>query len=87
VVCLDEMGPESATTFAGQAVVDTRPRPARRAKREIDYGRRAKGYVFGAFCPATGAAFTQDYRQRTIVNWLEFLERVEEWLPADVERV
>ena len=29
-----------------------------RAKQEIDYGRRGKGYIFGAFEPATGEALT-----------------------------
>lgn len=59
VMCLDEMGPVAAKTFAGQAVVrlpDSRqPTPMPRAIQEIDYGRRGKGYVFGAFRPATGA--------------------------------
>ena len=33
-----------------------------RATQEIDYGRRGKGYVFGAFEPATGEAFTAPMR-------------------------
>lgn len=49
VMCLDEMGPVAAKTFAGQAVVrlpDSRqPTPMPRAIQEIDYGRRGKGYV------------------------------------------
>jgi hypothetical protein len=52
------MGPESAKTYAGQAIVATR-RHAGRARQEIDYGRRGKGYIFGAFRPATGDAFTR----------------------------
>jgi len=43
------MGPESAKSFAGQRLVDAKKRPAVRAKQEIDYGRRGKGYIFGAF--------------------------------------
>jgi transposase len=39
-----------------------------RATQEIDYGRRGKGYVFGAFRPATGEAFTAPYPGRTIAN-------------------
>jgi hypothetical protein len=31
---------------------------AERAKQEIDYGRRGAGYVFGAFQPASGGAYT-----------------------------
>lgn len=87
VICLDELGPESAKTFAGQQAIDTTARPALRAKREIDYGRRGKGYVFGAFRPATGEAFTLDYGSRTIGNWIDFLEQVDAWLPPEQERV
>ncbi len=50
------MGPVSAKSYPGQAPVRTRAPPAGRAHQEIDYGRRGKGYVFGAFCPATYAA-------------------------------
>jgi hypothetical protein len=87
VICLDELGPESAKSFRGQEAVDVRTRPAQRAKQEIDYGRRGKGYLFGAFRPATGDACIQDYRRRTIVNWLDFLEQVDAWVPAEGERI
>ena len=87
MICLDELGPESAKTFAGQQAIDVTARPARRAKREMDYGRRGKGYIFGAFRPATGEAFTRDYGGRTIANWIDFLEQVDAWLPAEEERV
>jgi hypothetical protein len=70
------MGLESAKSFAGQRLVDATKRPAERAKQEIDYGRRGKGYIFGMFQPATGEAFTQDYPGRTIANWVEFLEQL-----------
>ena len=50
---------------------------AERAKQEIDYGRRGKGYIFGAFRPATGEAFTAPYGARTTANWVDFLEQVE----------
>jgi transposase len=90
VICLDEMGPESAKTFAGQAVVRVPPETppaAARAPQEIDYGRRGKGYVFGAFRPSTGAAFTHPYPSRSTVNWVDFLTRVDQWLPAAAGRV
>ena len=54
-------GTGSAKSFPGAARGAGRSRrgPRRpRAKQEIDYGRRGSGYVFGAFIPATGAAFT-----------------------------
>jgi hypothetical protein len=78
------MGPESAKTFPGSAVVPTR---AGRAKQEIDYGRRGKGYIFGAFRPATGDAFTRPYTGRGTASWVDFLEQVDGWLPAEAERV
>jgi transposase len=88
-VNLDEMGPEAAKSFAGQVLVhpNADTGPAERAKQELDYGRRGKGYIFGAFQPATGEAFTQPYARRTTANWIDFLERVEEWLPAACKRV
>jgi transposase len=103
VICLDEMGPESAKTFAGQELVRVPepeatpphtdppapppPPPMPRATQEIDYGRRGKGYVFGAFQPATGEAFTHPYASRSTVNWVDFLTRVDEWLPGTIGRV
>ena len=79
------MGPEAAKSFAGQQVVriPTETTPAQRAKQEVDYGRRGKGYVFGAFRPATGEAFTQPYPRRTTANWIDFLNQVDTWLPVD----
>lgn len=67
---LDEMGPESAKRFAGRELVHVQltDGPAERAKQEIDYGRRGKGYVFGAFQPAMGNAFTHPYGHRTTAN-------------------
>jgi len=89
VICLDEMGPEAAERHPGRRVV--RPDPAgerrERATQEIDYGRRGKGYIFGAFEPATGQAFTAPYPGRTIANWVDFLERADGWLAPTVERV
>jgi transposase len=61
--------------------------PSGRAIREIDYGRRGKGYVFGAFKPADGEALTAPYARRTTANYVDFLARVEAWIPPDVERV
>ena len=77
------MGPDSAKSYPGKQVIEV---PAR-AKQEIDYGRRAKGYVFGAFRPASGEAFTQPYTRRTIINWVDFLTQVETWIPPTIERV
>jgi transposase len=90
VVCLDEMGPESAKSFAGPQLVRvaaTAGQPAQRARQEIDYGRRGAGYIFGAFRPHTGEAFTHPYASRSTANWVAFLEQVETWLPPDALQV
>ena len=86
MICLDEMGPLSAKSYPGRAPVPPPP-GAGRAKQEIDYGRRGKGYIFGAFRPATGAAFTRPYPGRGTAPWVDFLEAVEDWLPPDADRV
>jgi len=92
VICMDEMGPVAAKSYPGQQLAHVEPqaepqRPAQRAKQEIDYGRRDKGYVFGAFRPVTGEALTKTYGARSTLNWVDFLQRVDEWLPADLDRV
>ena len=89
VVCLDEMGPESAKSFPGHRLVRSVPREQRRARarQEIDYGRRGRGYIFGAFMPATGEAWTVPYRRRSTANVVDFLEQVEIWLDPSAERV
>jgi transposase len=43
--------------------------------------------VFGAFQPATGAALTTCYTGRTTATWVDFLERVDAWVPAAAEPV
>jgi hypothetical protein len=70
VVNLDEMGPEAAKSYPGQALVHPADgqRPTERAKQEADYGRCGKGYVFGAFRPATGEALTETYDRRSAAN-------------------
>lgn len=89
VICLDEMGPESAKSHPGRQVIRSAPHRDRRvrAPQEIDYGRRGKVYIFGAFAPATGVAFTVPYTGRTTANWVDFLEQVDIWVDRDVERV
>jgi DDE superfamily endonuclease len=83
------MGPEAAKSHPGHAVIRPDPTGERRvrATQEIDYGRRGKGYVFGAFCPATGEAFTAPYAGRTIANWVAFLEEVDGWLDGGARRI
>jgi transposase len=90
-VCLDQMGPVAVKSYPGKQLVDpeaAETQPAGRAKQEIDYGRREKaGYVFGALQPRTGEVYTATYTRRRLVNWIDFLQQLEEWIPTDVERV
>jgi transposase len=87
VICLDEMGPESAKSFPGSRLVRADLGGERRATQEIDYGRRGRGYVFGAFVPATGAAVTAPYPRRTTANFVDFLEHVDAWIEPSRDRV
>ena len=88
VICLDEMGPESAKSFPGARLITVDPAGKRpRATQEIDYGRRGAGYIFGAFVPATGTAFTAPYARRTTAHVVDFLEQVEAWLDPGIDRV
>ena len=92
VSCLDQMGPVAAKSSPGQPLGGAEPAaappaPAPRATQEIDSGRRGKGYIFGAFRPATGAALPQDSLGRTLHNWVDFLGHVEAWGPAEIERL
>ncbi len=89
MICLDEMGPESAKSFPGQRLVGVDPDRERRTRavQEIDYGRRGSGYIFGAFVPAIGAALTVPYPRRTTANWVAFLEEVEGWLDPGIDRI
>lgn len=75
----------SARSHPGKELVRT---PSGRAKQELDYGRRPnEGYVFGAFIPATGEALTATYHSRSIHTFVDFLEKVEAWVPADADRI
>jgi hypothetical protein len=76
----------SAATAA--PVASSKPAgPRGRATQEVDYGRRGKGYLFGAFKPADGAALTAPYAGRTTANYVACLARVGAWIAPDVERV
>ena len=90
------MGPTAPKSTPGQELVraapginpDGTPRPAERAKQAIEAGsRRCGGYIYGAFRPATGEAFTRPYERRRGVDWVDFLEQVEAWIPPEVNRV
>jgi hypothetical protein len=83
------MGPEGAKSFPGQRLIRPDPTGGRRvrATQEIDYGRRGSGYIYGAFQPATGEAFTVPYDARTGANFADFLGQVEAWIDPAAARV
>jgi hypothetical protein len=86
------MGPGAAKSYPGQPLVRTEPeeappRLAQRATQEIDDGRRGQGYLFGAFCPATGEALPKDDLGRTINNGVDFLGHVAQWVATEHARL
>jgi transposase len=85
------MGPMIARGYPGREPIYARAvggEPAGRARQQLDYKRTEKrGYVFGAFKPATGEALTATYTSRSISNFVGFLKKVEAWVPRDVGRI
>ena len=84
------MGPLSVRPYPGRRLVRGREGGlAGKAKWELqrDRDRKPGGYVFGAFVPATGEAFTETYESRSTVTFVDFLEKVEEWVPEGVGRI
>ena len=81
------MGPVAAKRYPGQQAIDVQVRPAQRARQDIDYGRRAKGYVFGALWETTGACWTQCCPRRTKAPFSAFLAWVDEPIPPDARRL
>jgi DDE superfamily endonuclease len=81
------MGPVAAKSYPGQEAISVETRPAERAKQEIDDGRCAKGYVYGALEETTGACWTQCYPRRISEHFVDFLSYVDEQIPAEKERI
>ena len=81
------MGPDAAKSYPGQQLVHQPDgqQPTERARQEIDYGRRGKGYTFGALKPSDGEAYTETYASRSAKNFVDFLEKVDQWLPDDLQ--
>lgn len=77
----------SAKSYPGQQAIDLTVRPAQRATQEIDYGRRAKGYVFGALWETTGECWTQCYPRRTKEHFVDFLTWVDTQVPAEKKHI
>lgn len=81
----------TAVTHPGSQLIQPHPgpgQPAGRARQEREYQpRTTQGYVFGALQPTTGETLTMTCERRTIANFVDFLERVEAWVPRDVGRI
>jgi hypothetical protein len=87
------MGPAEAKSYQGQELIQvvdhqgSKEKPAGRARQEIDYGRRDKGYIYGALQPINGKAITEPYEHRSAVLWADFLEKVDAWIPDRYKQV
>jgi transposase len=81
------MGPVAAKSYPGQEAIEVQLRPAKRAKQEADYGRRGKGYVYGALWETDGECWTQCYPRRAKEHFIDFLCYVDEQIPADKPRI
>ena len=87
ILDIDEMGPVAAKSYPGQEAVDVEARPAERATQEIDYGRRGKGYVFGALHAASGPCSTHCYPRRIKAHFIDFLADIDGQIPKGVTRI
>jgi hypothetical protein len=81
------MGPVAAKSYPGQEAINVLVRPAQRATQEIDYGRRAKGYVYGALHAASGHCWVQSYPRRIKEHFIDFLAWVDTQIPREVEQI
>jgi hypothetical protein len=87
VVVQQPAAAEASAADAGTAASSKPAERVGRATQEVDYGRRGKGYLFGAFQPADGEALTAPYAGRTTANYVDFRERVEAWIAPDIGRI
>ena len=82
------MGPLASRTYEGKELTKIHGPPAGRAKVALDYTHRPKGgFVFGALEPSTGAVFTEMYPRRIGGHYIEFLEKVEQWVSPEVKHI
>jgi hypothetical protein len=79
VICIDELGPLVAKTYAGEEW----KLGSNRATFEPDYGRRCKLWVHGAFEPATGQATRLMSPGRDSDSHIQLLEKVMREFPAE----
>jgi hypothetical protein len=87
VVVQQPAAAEASAANAAPAASSKPAGPSGRTTQEVDYGRRGKGYLFGACTPADGEALTAPYAGRTTANDVDFRARGETWLPPDRERI
>ena len=79
------MGPLSVRTYQGKQLVKIHGPPAGCAKADLIYTRQPfGGYVYGALQPSTGAVLTETYSRRNADYYVDFLEKVEQWIGRTV---
>jgi hypothetical protein len=79
VICGDEKGPVAAKLYPprGQWAEATH-----RPHYPPDYGRRGSLWLFGALNPHTGEGLLHDGQHRDSVTFIQFMEKVDQWLPS-----
>lgn len=76
MLCVDEMGPVSAKSYAAKRLTSFGERP----HLTPDYGGRGSVWVYGGFEPHTGEAFTRIGAKRDSAGFIAFLNAlVERW--------
>ena len=77
MICIDEMGPVSAKSYAAHRPSPTGQRP----RLAPDYGRRGSVWVYGGFEPATDLAFTHIGAARDTQSFVAFLDALAQRWP------
>ena len=82
------MGPLASRTYEGKELTKIHGPPARRAKADFIYPRQPfGGYVYGALQPSTGEVLTEVYPHRNVGYYVDFLEKVEQWVSPKIKRI
>jgi transposase len=77
VICLDELGPVAAKAYPGPSWSEDAHRPHFRP----DYARHGYRWAYGALQHRSGAALVQTAATRNTASWLDFLDRLETFVP------
>ena len=81
VLCIDELGPLGAKVYPGCQWCEAGQRPTYTP----NYGKKGSVWVFGAFEPASGRAFTLCDTKRSRFEFIRFLDEVvQNWMDDDL---